>query len=862
PPPPPAPPSFRVQAQNLDAQYEYASRQPDYADAALAMEELTAWYNAENEALKRRLMRSLAVPVRTSDGTANVVSAGGRPGRRDDERLLVERWYGWAQVNEDQDTDNCYFCSVAVEERASGRGGLASLARDSSIQSSVGLSVRYGADFQVFYENDGRPIAGPSGVIGEAHGQGAGFRGIIAQYLNPEAGVPGHFFNVLNDTGFVIFLDGQANGLGRTHNIDSGLLTTQFGANGLAAAARYSAGTSSGTGSDFPAESAARDVPMPWEQEANDPALDPWGDLAPGSSHNAFVAKPDVPQGSATRMPGSAEELTSWYAELHALLGVAEHGLADALDRRDSRALWAELVRVSSPEHVRFQLEQSGFVKVRPMFGPHMQLLDQIIEALVPGVEADDVPAVAAMRDLRDWFDGRSAEQGTRADSPAWSLADRQGLPPDHLGLRDDHLTDSDSHSVSGTDSVFDSDGDSDSVTDAGSEAAFDFDDGKDPAAASVSLTDFLTGAPPVPVVSVTESAAYARFTAWLNRPEPSQSNLYSVAVTDPARAGSARQDVQELLDAGLGPAVAAVPDVPVLHLPVAEWGGRPATADVRELNRLLELFSQAGVRPAVVTRGVIDTTTAQVLDRYGAAAWHADVDGGVGRMRLRRPGHRSDRSLAGFDVDAHSDAVSRQRPPVVDEAPEWMLKILLEQDPQRQRDVMDKWSKLVESDEFLQRVTEMGERVPDVSAVRLLRPEVRLRKLRVPAAVRTSLVDTKAEDRSDVLLDTAEQLHDRGEDTTALAEMVEAGNADLTDRDDEGVKFDRFLVNLLDALDRVEKGMFTDAHAFLEQNRHLLTDTTRKHRVVDKLGERLARYKTDEQKAQAQALQAAVSQC
>ncbi|WP_285692031.1 hypothetical protein, partial [Actinoplanes sp. NBRC 103695] len=85
----------------------------------------------------------------------------------------------------------------------------------------------------------------------------------------------------------------------------------------------------------------------------------------------------------------------------------------------------------------------------------------------------------------------------------------------------------------------------------------------------------------------------------------------------------------------------------------------------------------------------------------------------------------------------------------------------------------------------FLLRVTGMGERVPEVPSVRLLRPDVRGRRLGLPGTVR-SFLGTRAEGRSDVLLDMAAQLHDRGAGTSVLAEMVQAASPDVTDRNDD----------------------------------------------------------------------------
>ncbi|WP_285692011.1 hypothetical protein, partial [Actinoplanes sp. NBRC 103695] len=128
------------------------------------------------------------------------------------------------------------------------------------------------------------------------------------------------------------------------------------------------------------------------------------------------------------------------------------------------------------------------------------------------------------------------------------------------------------------------------------------------------------------------------------------------------------------------------------------------------------------------------------------------------------------------------------------------------------------------------------------------------------------------AEGRSDVLLDMAAQLHDRGAGTSVLAEMVQAASPDVTDRNDDETRFDDFMVAVLDALDQAEAGTFTGTQAedgtfpgveaFVDANRHLLADVAKKHRLLEKLGKQQSRPRTDLQRAQAQAVQFAVSRC
>ncbi|MFV2022115.1 hypothetical protein [Micromonospora sp. LOL_023] len=487
-------------------------------------------------------------------------------------------------------------------------------------------------------------------------------------------------------------------------------------------------------------------------------------------------------------------------------------------------------------------------------------------------------------------------------DSLARSLANRQGRPlADHLDMHDGHLTDAEmpppplhaalapwtgDETPARSAPAWVSDGwgnrpaadsDSDSDSDSGLFAQpMDRRVAAEPAA--LSLTDFLSGASPVSETSA-RPGAYEVFTAGLHRPDPTAPTLYSATGADQSRAGSLGRDVAELIDAGLAQALAATPDVPALHLPVAEHGGRAMEADVRWLNRTLELFAQAGVLPVVATRGAIDADTAQVLDRYGAVAWHAASGDGAdsgGGFRLRRPGSRGRTGQPGgryaeIDAQAHQSAVSQARPAVVDRAPEPVLEVLLEENPQRQRDLMNDRPELVTSDDFLERVTGMGQRVPNVPAVRLLRPDVRLRRLGLPDAVH-GYIATPAMDRPNILLETVGQLHDRGEDTSVLAEMVNAETADVTDGTAGEVQNRDFLADLLDALDQAKAGEFTGAQttdgefagveAFVDANRHRLTDSDTKYRILDALGTYHQTRSTDAEKAQVQALQIAVSKC
>ncbi|ROO61214.1 hypothetical protein EDC02_3146 [Micromonospora sp. Llam0] len=742
---------------------------------------------------------------------------------------------------------------------------------------------------------------------------------------------------------------------------------------------------------------------------------------------STYPVKVNASAGFRPSLPGSVGELTSRYDDLRASLDRAGPVLADVLDRTGTRPHWDTLVSATDRVEVDRQLGDLGFAATQQAFGDHWLLLDQIIDRLDPAVTLDDVPAAAALQELRgrlgaplgridsvryhemhtavvrhlpggsEWtgqpgpdgvpspilspvygplaasvrelrIDGRplvstdeaanpivlldtrqepvfasnySADEapvlvdrildrhyaamaaatepferlraisetvvalhighfhtdgnarvnvdlllhrlmidagfdpvifpdmsrsfnGHRdVDSLAQSLANRQGRPlAEHLGIHDGHLTDAEMPPPPPHD---------DPLARPMSERA-----PAEPAA--VSLTDFLTGGAPAFDASV-RPGAYEVFAAGLHRPDPAVPNFYSPAGADPARVGSLGRDVAELIDAGLAQALAATPDVPALHLPVTEHGGRATEADVRGLNHTLELFAQAGVLPVVATRGAIDPDTAQMLDRYGAAAWHAASGGGAdsgGGFRLRRPGSRGrtgqpGATYVGIDARAHHSAVAQARPTVVDKAPEPVLEVLLEENPQRQRELMNDRPELVTSDDFLDRVTGMGERVPNVPAVRLLRPDVRLRRLGLPDTVH-GYVATPAMDRPNILLETVGQLHERGEDTAVLAELVDAETAHVTDGTAGEVQNRDFLVDLLEALDQAKAGEFTGARttdgefagveAFVDANRHRLTDSDTKYRILEALGTYHQTRSTDAEKAQVQALQFAVSKC
>ncbi|GAB7052366.1 hypothetical protein [Catenuloplanes indicus] len=311
PPPPPPPLSLAQQARNLDASYAQYAAMPGYAQNPQALQNLyDTWYVPSNNAIKSNLLRRVAVSVQTPWGPAWVV-ARGLSGRTEDENLLRSRYYPQTNVNEDAGTDNCFYCSIAVEAHQSGEGGLRTLTHASAVQSRIGLEYRFRESFKRYRDMSGRPIAGSLGVIADVNAQGAGFRGLIAQYPtpspDPEVVNVGHVFNVINDSGYVVFLDGQAEHFGQLADMlpngniaMTALLTTEPGVR---------AGITVG------GRSAAEDAPYGEES-------------APAASHDRFVNVL-----SSIPLPGVVSSLPSSVGDVRAAVGAARSRWDEMYDR-------------------------------------------------------------------------------------------------------------------------------------------------------------------------------------------------------------------------------------------------------------------------------------------------------------------------------------------------------------------------------------------------------------------------------------------------------------------------------------------------------------------------------------------------
>ncbi|GLZ02331.1 hypothetical protein Acsp02_95820 [Actinoplanes sp. NBRC 103695] len=153
------------------------------------------------------------------------------------------------------------------------------------------------------------------------------------------------------------------------------------------------------------------------------------------------------------------------------------------------------------------------------------------------------------------------------------------------------------------------------------------------------------------------------------------------------------------------------------------------------------------------------------------------------------------------MDAQAHRSAVEQEQAVALDRAPEEALEVLLEENPQRQRELMDARAEVVKSTDFENRVRKMGEDVPDAPDAQLLLPEVQLRQQGLPGTVRHYLA-TPELDRPEFLVATAGQLLHQGEaDTSALADLIKADTADVTDARSEAAGTRDVLVDLMDAL-------------------------------------------------------------
>jgi hypothetical protein len=96
-------------------------------------------------------------------------------------------------------THNCVNCAIATDATL---GGNPASALPINSKNGVPISVlekQYGAKFQ--------NVNGPNNIIEQMTNAGSGARGIVFGSYGP--GQPGHVFNVVNQRGFIRFLDGQ-----------------------------------------------------------------------------------------------------------------------------------------------------------------------------------------------------------------------------------------------------------------------------------------------------------------------------------------------------------------------------------------------------------------------------------------------------------------------------------------------------------------------------------------------------------------------------------------------------------------------------------------------------------------------------
>ncbi|GAB7042492.1 hypothetical protein JCM9533A_63420 [Catenuloplanes niger JCM 9533] len=211
PPPPPPQESMRQKAWNLDTWYEQARVHPAYQSQEAARQ-LRDEFERSNRAIKQELLRRLAVWTSTPWGQVPVV-AQGNTGSADDRSLLLSRFYpAVLEVNPEWGSDNCVDCSIALDGWWGGRAGPGQVAADTDRQMLASAQHRLGGTPAYAFRatDDQRVITGSAGVLAEAQRQGAGYRGIVYRSRVGSRGeATAHMFNVRNDEGYVVALDGQ-----------------------------------------------------------------------------------------------------------------------------------------------------------------------------------------------------------------------------------------------------------------------------------------------------------------------------------------------------------------------------------------------------------------------------------------------------------------------------------------------------------------------------------------------------------------------------------------------------------------------------------------------------------------------------
>jgi hypothetical protein len=105
---------------------------------------------------------------------------------------------GYEHINPNGYTSNCINCAIAVDRTLAGFPE--TVPESNTPRSIFDLENIYGGSF--------RDISTPTEIISQLHQAGSGSRGIVYGE-RPFSGFDGHVFNVVNNEGNVIFIDGQ-----------------------------------------------------------------------------------------------------------------------------------------------------------------------------------------------------------------------------------------------------------------------------------------------------------------------------------------------------------------------------------------------------------------------------------------------------------------------------------------------------------------------------------------------------------------------------------------------------------------------------------------------------------------------------
>ncbi|MFG1884721.1 hypothetical protein [Micromonospora sp. NPDC049102] len=261
---------------------------------------------------------------------------------------------------------------------------------------------------------------------------------------------------------------------------------------------------------------------------------------------------------------------------------------------------------------------------------------------------------------------------------------------------------------------------------------------------------------------------------------------------------------------------------------------------DVSSLNHLLEQFAQRGQLPIVVRRGAVDLDLLRVTERYGATVLHQTPQGAGGGLAQLEPSWQATVARADGRTETSADlwpqldagvlaaATQMARPTAavtrVDDALGALIWAPVTDRRQLFHQIRRTWS-TQDVTAHRAHVEQMIERVPDQRDLRVFAPALEFSSTEHVDVVFDYADATVEADRPKTLLHAVGRLEAAGHLGTGLDGGLSTANlADMVTAIDGSTDATNVTVSILDMIDDIKDGRFSDANRFITDNRAKIT--------------------------------------